>query len=419
MIGVLDSGIQDNPNLGRAVDRDHSYNPFGDDYVDADANTPLRHGTSVAQVIAGRRDGAGPHGLAYEATLLDLALANEDTDIIDPNQPQPSRRFAPAIQTGLGGGARLFNASFSFGPGTTDLSQTVDDFRTRFQQIGIYEGMKSLADAEGVLVVSTGNDSTNNPNLLATAGLMGEFSGHVIAVTSIDANDTISDFATRCSVLQEFCLAAVGENVPETLTNGDPSRFFGTSASAPVVTGAIALLKQEFPELSYPDTARIVLDTARDLGAPGTDAVYGRGALDLGNAFTPQGEIRIAAAYDVTGPSYAASESTVGAQDSMVSTLHAVLDDVRFMVYDGYTRGFDADLGSFVSGTLSDSPPRSRRGHRWRQRFGRTQLWRGRHDGQPEMAHQQRHAGLRACRSLRRRNPLHQHPQRLQPPCRF
>ncbi|MCG8473414.1 MAG: S8 family serine peptidase [Desulfobacterales bacterium] len=62
----------------------------------------------------------------------------------------------------------------------------------------------------------------------------------------------------------------------------------GTSFSAPYITGIAAIVNSKFPELSPVDVAGILLNTTRDLGAPGTDPVYGRGMVDLANALSPQ-----------------------------------------------------------------------------------------------------------------------------------
>src|SRR5262249_8256285 len=45
-------------------------------------------------------------------------------------------------------------------------------------------------------------------------------------------------------------LSAPGENITSLGTNGKPQTFGGTSAAAPFVTGAIALLWSEFPDAS-------------------------------------------------------------------------------------------------------------------------------------------------------------------------
>ncbi len=58
-----------------------------------------------------------------------------------------------------------------------------------------------------------------------------------------------------------------------------PNAFGGTSASAPHVAGAAALVKQVFPSYD-PDQIQAYLETrAYDLGAPGKDNVFGAGRL--------------------------------------------------------------------------------------------------------------------------------------------
>jgi subtilisin family serine protease len=63
----------------------------------------------------------------------------------------------------------------------------------------------------------------------------------------------------------------------------------GTSFSTPIVAGAAATVWGLWPYLKAPEVAGILLDTARDLGAPGPDEVYGRGLLDLEAALEPVG----------------------------------------------------------------------------------------------------------------------------------
>jgi len=359
-IGVLDSGIQDSKHLQGAIDRRAGYSTFGDDYRTSDDSQTMRHGTAVAQIIAGRRDGDGTYGLAYDATLVDLVVSFEDTDTIEAEKRPTISSITPAIQAGIKSGTRLFNASLGYPESAyPDTIGLVKDPRTHLRVLrktGFYEGMIELAKNDGLIVIATGNDGTLRPNMLASVGLQPEMNGHVIAATAIDATDTITGFATRCGLLQDYCIAAVGENVPVFRKNGEIYNFRGTSASAPVVTGAVALIHQEFPEISLMDAGKIVLETARDLGAPGTDEIYGRGALDLGNALTPQGEIRIAAATDVRGLSYSATHSVVRAEGPLAYALPASLQGHAVGVYDAYTRGYLADLDTFVSATGDDSP---------------------------------------------------------------
>lgn len=70
--------------------------------------------------------------------------------------------------------------------------------------------------------------------------------------------------------------------------------FGGTSAAAPHVAGAAALLWSRHPDWNA-DQVRAALEAgARDLGRPGKDVVYGAGALDL-SGVRPRAERRLSA----------------------------------------------------------------------------------------------------------------------------
>ena len=78
-------------------------------------------------------------------------------------------------------------------------------------------------------------------------------------------------------------MVAPGELILVSDGQGGVTRQIGTSFAAPLVSGAIALLHDRWPWLSnFPvETANIILNSAKDLGAPGVDAVYGHGLLDV------------------------------------------------------------------------------------------------------------------------------------------
>ena len=65
-----------------------------------------------------------------------------------------------------------------------------------------------------------------------------------------------------------------------TVTYG-PLSFYGTSASAPHVAGAIALLKSRAGLYTYDQIVRILYGRALDLGPPGSDNRYGAGRLSI------------------------------------------------------------------------------------------------------------------------------------------
>ena len=83
---------------------------------------------------------------------------------------------------------------------------------------------------------------------------------------------------------------APGEFILVNDGQGGTVRMSGTSFATPLVSGAAALVKGRWNWLEGGDIADVLLRSARDLGAPGTDAVYGRGMLDVYAALAPLGD---------------------------------------------------------------------------------------------------------------------------------
>jgi len=70
-----------------------------------------------------------------------------------------------------------------------------------------------------------------------------------------------------------------------------PSDAAGTSFAAARVSGAAAIVKQKFPNLSSGQIKQVLLQTADDLGAPGVDETFGYGKLNILNSLSPQGVV--------------------------------------------------------------------------------------------------------------------------------
>ena len=75
-----------------------------------------------------------------------------------------------------------------------------------------------------------------------------------------------------------------------------PASFAGTSFATPRVSGALAILAQKCPTLTSEQLTFILLMSARDLGDPGVDEIYGHGLIDLERAMARAKEP--AATYD-------------------------------------------------------------------------------------------------------------------------
>jgi len=117
--------------------------------------------------------------------------------------------------------------------------------------------------------------------------------GGVIAVGAVDANNRIAAFSNRAGDTAPWFLVAPGVDIKSSFASGDTAsaQLSGTSMAAPAVSAAAARLQATWPRLSPKDAGAILLATARDLGARGTDPVYGRGLLDVDAAMRPVGNL--------------------------------------------------------------------------------------------------------------------------------
>ncbi|WP_163035274.1 S8 family serine peptidase, partial [Pseudomonas viridiflava] len=96
--------------------------------------------------------------------------------------------------------------------------------------------------------------------------------------------------SSRCGYTASFCVSAPGTRIFSSVINGnslenltnDWANKNGTSMAAPHVAGSMAVLMERFPYMTGAQVADVLKTTATDLGAPGIDALYGWGMINLG-----------------------------------------------------------------------------------------------------------------------------------------
>ena len=125
-----------------------------------------------------------------------------------------------------------------------------------------------------VVVASAGNKGENMYAYPAACS-------NIISVGSVDENGVLSDFSTYND---QVFVTAPGDNLP--LLHGNPENNMfamgsGTSFSAPIVSGAIAVLKGIDNTLSEGDIRNIIKYSATDAGDRGYDIKYGWGILNI------------------------------------------------------------------------------------------------------------------------------------------
>jgi hypothetical protein len=133
----------------------------------------------------------------------------------------------------------------------------------------------------------------------------------------------------------------------------------GTSFATPVISGAVALLADAFPNLKGSQIIDILFDTADDLGSVGDDSTFGQGRLNIARAFQPIGTTTLAGTQVVVGDSTggdlppAAGDGGGSCPEGSVCTSGSKLGAV---ILDGYSRAYAIDLARSLRGAIADKP---------------------------------------------------------------
>lgn len=356
LLGVYDTGADtDHADLPNVV-YSHSYFTGTSDVTDYNG-----HGTHVAATVAGAKNDFGGHGVAFDADLAIFQGVGWDGA---PSRQMGTRdALADATRRASGMGVVAMNHSWVF-INENETTRLITEFSGR-QDLRNYLG-SNLIDAFDesvasgmVSVFATGNDGANDVSVLAGIPVyMSEYADNILAVGAVDSSGRIADFSNKCGIAKEVCLVAPGVGVYAALSSdsGRAENSFGymsgTSMATPHVTGAIGVVKSNFPELTGSEISRILRDTATDLGAPGIDEVFGNGLLNLENAVAPQGLIVVKTGNDIHDGEIALDASWIGG-GAAASGLARALSGTEMMVADGYDRGYSVDLGAMVGSSAA------------------------------------------------------------------
>lgn len=236
------------------VDQAGFDNAAGGDYRDPDADVTdeMGHGTNVSGIIAAAaNNGIGIAGVAPEARIMTLRA-------FDARGLGAEGDVARALAYAVVNGARVVNMSF----GDVVYSRVLRD-------------MVRWAHARGVVMpASAGNSQTD---VLHYPSAYGE----TISVSATTASDGLAGFSNYGATVD---VAAPGVDVTTTEPGGTCTGFNGTSASAPFVSAAAALLVALHPDATPDEVRGMIIASAIDKGAAGWDARYGAGLLDAGRA---------------------------------------------------------------------------------------------------------------------------------------
>lgn len=230
VIGLLDGPVaRDHPDLTGAPIRELSGSYGG--ACARSGSLACQHGTFVAGILSARRGSAAP-AICPRCTLLIRPIFTEATPADMPSaKPE---ELAEAILDCTRAGAHVLNIS-----GAIALPSSMSER-------SLEEALDYAARRGALVVAAAGNQGT----LGSTAITRHPW---VIPVAAYDSRGSPMGQSNLGSSIGRRGLGAPGDHITSLGSNGKSFTSGGTSAAAPFVTGAIALLWSEFQNASAAD----------------------------------------------------------------------------------------------------------------------------------------------------------------------
>ena len=309
-VAVIDTGVNRHPRL-RALEGGGDYVSSSDGLQDCDA-----HGTVVAGIIAAApSDDDSFAGIAPDATILSIrqnsgvfgpaGAGSDNAD--DPNAVSTgfgnTRTLALAIARAVDLGATVINLSevacAPVGAGLDD-AELGSAVRYAFERNVVVVAAAGNFNTQGMCGAQNVISDPNQPletgwNTVGTIASPAWFDDYVLTVGAVTTSAAPAEFSLHGPWV---AVAAPGERITS-LDPGGPglvnaqlgqdglAPLNGTSFATPYVSGAVALIKSRFPELSAGQVMDLVKRTARTPGN-GPNIATGYGVVDPVAALTHQ-----------------------------------------------------------------------------------------------------------------------------------
>tara|TARA_B100000989_G_scaffold196163_1_gene148158 strand:+ start:685 stop:2916 length:2232 start_codon:yes stop_codon:yes gene_type:complete len=398
-VAVLDGGFQSNHAeldtkwTSGYDEEDDDGTPFAESHTAAMGG----HGTHVAGIIAAEKNNfdnvtGDMHGVAYDSLIIPIKIFTDNAvglEDITNSVAHGVDQGAIALNNSWGSSGWTSAAScggitcYGFIPGTSSSGFNTtaelnewEDVKTE-NKIAVFAAgnngnnsetgsMKfyssqstssSLVNTYSSQVVKNAGliDYTNRSTYEARYGLQSAVSGNWINVVAVDSTNTIASYSNGCGDTKNFCIAAPGSSihstVPTDLAASGYGTKSGTSMAAPHVSGAIALLRQKWPNLTGAQIVNLLINNATDLGDSGIDDVYGVGLLNLKGSMEASGALKISY-IDENGnlQKYDLESSSINSNN----LLKNLIIELPIGVVDDYERVYSVRLNDIGNTTVNN-----------------------------------------------------------------
>lgn len=213
------------------------------------------HGTHVAGTAAGGINGQGVCGIAPKCKIMPIQLADE-------NGMMTSLSVMAGALFAIHHGAAVINYSLGayFGHiSKADQNRIISGYGQ--DEAEFWNELFDFCNEENLVVVK----AAGNEDILAECDPMSRTDKALIvcAYQGIDSRQSpkadFSNFGSVCNI------SAPGVEIYSSVPGGDYDFLQGTSMAAPVVTGAVALLKSQYPHLTSNEVIQILNKSAKPL----------------------------------------------------------------------------------------------------------------------------------------------------------
>ncbi|MBQ8473974.1 MAG: S8 family serine peptidase [Alphaproteobacteria bacterium] len=288
-----------------------------------DTGFDVWHGQKVAQIASGP--------IAPDAVVNSYKIIDADKNFL------PFSQIGDIIDSTTD--ANIYNASWVITNRYANQIKSRNDLVQLTDEKFITSVETAARERDAIFVWASGNDGMPQSNPLSAMPLVSnDLVGHFVNVVAWD-NETgaLADFSNACGITKDYCITAPGTN----LSAGYSNDLDGTSFAAPVVSAAIAVIREAFPYMQSTQITELLFTTARDLGVVGVDELYGHGMLDLERATRPVGTELVPISENVTRPL-----ETVRVSGTIAKQIRDA--DLELAFVDGFGRAFSTKLNDKI-----------------------------------------------------------------------
>lgn len=265
-VAVMDSGIESShPYL-----QNHLNYELSQSFIDS-SNDPFidlyDHGTCVAGIIAGDLNNTeGTVGICPNVNVISLRVGEYNAELIAVTEAMDYvRQNSSEID--------IVNMSFQL-PYAAYNEELLNQCTNEANEI--------FSGYNGTIICAAGNEGTNldNSNIAYFPSRLDNV--NVICVANSQSNHQLNNTSNYGCVSVD--LAAPGTNIKTTSNDGGYRLFTGSSASAPIVTGVVAIIKSLHPYIAPSQIRQFLIENVTSYS--NLNSILSQGVVNLNNTLT-------------------------------------------------------------------------------------------------------------------------------------